>query len=137
NSPNNLSIATSTGGDGVPARYGFVAEHGDFAGLSSACPLKFIGPSYESIKKTGIKQGTKEEMKRAEGPVVPGREGLVKDIKEAKKIAKDIGHPVIIKATAGGGGKGIRVARDEKELETGFKMPQQEAETAFGNNGLY
>lgn len=85
----------------------------------------------------GIKDVAKEEMKRAEVPVVPGSEGLVKDIKEAKKIAKDIGYPVIIKATAGGGGKGIRVARDEKELETGFKMTQQEAETAFGNNGLY
>src|SRR5699024_8356651 len=76
-------------------------------------------------------------MKPNEVTVVCGREGLVKAISEAEKIAKDIGYPVIIKATAGGGGKGIRVARDEKELETGFKMTQQEAETAFGNNGLY
>src|SRR5699024_5135160 len=137
NIPNILSIATSTGCDGVHPGYGFLAENGDFAELCEACQLKFIGPSYESIKKMGIKDVAKEEMKRAEVPVVPGSEGLVKDIKEAKKIAKDIGYPVIIKATAGGGGKGIHVARDEKELETGFKMTQQEAETAFGNNGLY
>ena len=77
----------------------------------------------------GIKDVAKEEMKRAEVPVVPGSEGLVQDINEAKKIATEIGYPVIIKATAGGGGKGIRVARDEKELETGFKMTQQEAES--------
>ena len=126
NIPNILSIATSTGCDGVHPGYGFLAENGDFAELCEACQLKFIGPSYESIQKMGIKDVAKEEMKRAEVPVVPGSEGLVKDIKEAKKIAKDIGYPVIIKATAGGGGKGIRVARDEKELET-----------AFGNNGLY
>ncbi|WP_210137380.1 acetyl-CoA carboxylase biotin carboxylase subunit [Staphylococcus sp. GDH8C109P] len=137
NIPNILSIATSTGCDGVHPGYGFLAENGDFAELCETCQLKFIGPSYESIQKMGIKDVAKEEMKRAEVPVVPGSEGLVKDIKEAKKIAKDIGFPVIIKATAGGGGKGIRVARDEKELETGFKMTQQEAETAFGNSGLY
>src|SRR5699024_7812141 len=137
NIPNILFIATSTGCDAVHPGYGFLAENDDFAELCEACQLKFLGPSYESIQKMGIKDVAKEEMKRAEVPVVPGSEGLVKDIKEAKKIAKDIGYPVIIKATAGGGGKGIRVARDEKELETGFKMTQQEAETAFGNNGLY
>src|SRR5699024_11185911 len=113
NIPNILSIATSTGCDAVHPGYGFLAENGEFAELCEACQLKFIGTSYESIKKMGIKDVAKEEMKRAEVPVVPGSEVLVKDIKEAKKIAKDIGYPVIIKATAGGGGKGIRVARDE------------------------
>ncbi|MGO3726685.1 ATP-binding protein, partial [Staphylococcus carnosus] len=77
------------------------------------------------------------EMIRANVPVVPGSEGLVESIEDAKKTAEEIGYPVIIKATAGGGGKGIRVARDEKELENGYKMTQQEAETAFGNGGLY
>ncbi|WP_145179971.1 ATP-binding protein, partial [Staphylococcus argensis] len=75
------------------------------------------------------------EMIKANVPVVPGSEGLIQSIDDAKKIAKKIGYPVIIKATAGGGGKGIRVARDEKELETGYRMTQQEAETAFGNGG--
>lgn len=137
NIPNILSIATSTGCDGVHPGYGFLAENGDFAELCEACQLQFIGPSYESIKKMGIKDIAKEEMKKANVPVVPGSEGLIKSIDDAKKVASDIGYPVIIKATAGGGGKGIRVARNEKELENGYKMTQQEAETAFGNGGLY
>lgn len=137
NIPNILSIATSTGCDGVHPGYGFLAENGDFAELCEACQLKFIGPSYESIQKMGIKDVAKAEMIKANVPVVPGSEGLIQSIDDAKKVAKKIGYPVIIKATAGGGGKGIRVARDEKELETGIRMTQQEAETAFGNGGLY
>ncbi|AYU55319.1 acetyl-CoA carboxylase biotin carboxylase subunit [Staphylococcus debuckii] len=137
NIPNILSIATSTGCDAVHPGYGFLSENGDFAELCEACQLKFIGPSYESIQKIGIKDVAKEEMINADVPVVPGSDGLVESIAAAKKTAKDIGYPVIIKATAGGGGKGIRVARDEKELENGYKMTQQEAETAFGNGGLY
>ncbi|MEL0538898.1 acetyl-CoA carboxylase biotin carboxylase subunit [Staphylococcus debuckii] len=137
NIPNILSIATSTGCDAVHPGYGFLSENGDFAELCEACQLKFIGPSYESIQKMGIKDVAKEEMINADVPVVPGSDGLVESIAAAKKTAKDIGYPVIIKATAGGGGKGIRVARDEKELENGYKMTQQEAETAFGNGGLY
>ena len=137
NIPNILSIATSTGCDGVHPGYGFLAENGDFAELCEACQLKFIGPSYQSIQKMGIKDIAKAEMIKANVPVVPGSEGLIQSIDDAKKIAKKIGYPVIIKATAGGGGKGIRVARDEKELETGYRMTQQEAETAFGNGGLY
>lgn len=137
NIPNILSIATCTGCDGVHPGYGFLAENGDFAELCEACQLKFIGPSYQSIQKMGIKDIAKAEMIKANVPVVPGSEGLIQSIDDAKKIAKKIGYPVIIKATAGGGGKGIRVARDEKELETGYRMTQQEAETAFGNGGLY
>ncbi|MCD8840532.1 acetyl-CoA carboxylase biotin carboxylase subunit [Staphylococcus arlettae] len=137
NIANILSIATSTGCDGVHPGYGFLAENGDFAELCEACQLQFIGPNYESIQKMGIKDIAKEEMKKADVPVVPGSEGLIKSIDDAKDIAEKIGYPVIIKATAGGGGKGIRVARDEKELENGYKMTQQEAETAFGNGGLY
>ncbi|MGJ5711874.1 acetyl-CoA carboxylase biotin carboxylase subunit [Staphylococcus auricularis] len=137
NIPNILSIATSTGCDAVHPGYGFLAENGDFAELCEACQLQFIGPSYESIQKMGIKDVAKEEMKKADVPVVPGSDGLMESIDDAKAIAERIGYPVIIKATAGGGGKGIRVARDEKELENGFKMTQKEAETAFGNGGLY
>ncbi|WP_278925554.1 acetyl-CoA carboxylase biotin carboxylase subunit [Staphylococcus auricularis] len=137
NIPNILSIATSTGCDAVHPGYGFLAENGDFSELCEACQLQFIGPSYESIQKMGIKDVAKEEMKKADVPVVPGSDGLMESIDDAKAIAERIGYPVIIKATAGGGGKGIRVARDEKELENGFKMTQKEAETAFGNGGLY
>ena len=137
NIPNILSIATSTGCDGIHPGYGFLAENGDFAELCEACQLKFIGPSYESIQKMGIKDVAKAEMIAANVPVVPGSDGLVTSIEDAKQIAEEIGYPVIIKATAGGGGKGIRVARTEKELENGYRMTQQEAETAFGNGGLY
>ncbi|MDT0692416.1 acetyl-CoA carboxylase biotin carboxylase subunit [Staphylococcus chromogenes] len=137
NIPNILSIATSTGCDGIHPGYGFLAENGDFAELCEAVQLKFIGPSYNSIQKMGIKDIAKEEMKRANVPVVPGSEGLVESIEQAIETANTIGYPVIIKATAGGGGKGIRIARNEDELINGYKMTQQEAETAFGNGGLY
>ncbi|WP_419790404.1 acetyl-CoA carboxylase biotin carboxylase subunit [Staphylococcus chromogenes] len=137
NIPNILSIATSTGCDGIHPGYGFLAENGDFAELCEAVQLKFIGPSYNSIQKMGIKDIAKEEMKRANVPVVPGSEGLVESIEQAIETANTIGYPVIIKATAGGGGKGIRIARNEDELVNGYKMTKQEAETAFGNGGLY
>lgn len=137
NIPNILSIATSTGCDAIHPGYGFLAENGDFAELCEACQLKFIGPSYESIQKMGIKDVAKAEMIAANVPVVPGSDGLIDSIEDAKKVAKQIGYPVIIKATAGGGGKGIRVARNENDLENGYRMTQQEAQTAFGNGGLY
>ncbi|MGW9856065.1 acetyl-CoA carboxylase, biotin carboxylase subunit [Staphylococcus hominis] len=137
NIPNILSIATSTGCDAIHPGYGFLAENGDFAELCEACQLKFIGPSHQSIKKMGIKDVAKAEMIAANVPVVPGSDGLIESIEDAKNVAKKIGYPVIIKATAGGGGKGIRVARNEKDLENGYRMTQQEAETAFGNGGLY
>lgn len=137
NIPNILSIATSTGCDAIHPGYGFLAENGDFAELCEAVQLKFIGPSYKSIQKMGIKDIAKEEMKWANVPVVPGSEGLVESIDHAVETANAIGYPVIIKATAGGGGKGIRIARNEEELINGYKMTQQEAETAFGNGGLY
>lgn len=137
NIPNILSIATSTGCDAIHPGYGFLAENGDFAELCEACQLKFIGPSYQSIQKMGIKDVAKAEMIAANVPVVPGSDGLIDSIEDAKKVAKQIGYPVIIKATAGGGGKGIRVARNENDLENGYHMTQQEAQTAFGNGGLY
>ena len=137
NIPNILSIATSTGCEAIHPGYGFLAENGDFAELCEDCQLKFIGPSYQSIQKMGIKDVAKAEMIAANVPVVPGSDGLIDSIEDAKKVAKQIGYPVIIKATAGGGGKGIRVARNENDLENGYRMTQQEAQTAFGNGGLY
>lgn len=137
NIPNILSIATSTGCEAIHPGYGFLAENGDFAELCEACQLKFIGPRYQSIQKMGIKDVAKAEMIAANVPVVPGSDGLIDSIEDAKKVAKQIGYPVIIKATAGGGGKGIRVARNENDLENGYRMTQQEAQTAFGNGGLY
>ncbi|MCP6606277.1 acetyl-CoA carboxylase biotin carboxylase subunit, partial [Klebsiella pneumoniae] len=91
---------TSTGCDAVHPGYGFLAENGDFAELCEACQLKFVGPSYESIQKMGIKDVAKDEMINANVPVVPGSDGLVDSIEDAKKTAEEIGYPVIIKATA-------------------------------------
>ncbi|GGB04999.1 acetyl-CoA carboxylase biotin carboxylase subunit [Macrococcus hajekii] len=137
NIPNILSIASSTGCDGIHPGYGFLAENADFAEMCEACNIKFIGPGHAAINKMGIKDVAKKEMIKADVPVVPGSDGLVSSIEAAKVEAARIGYPVIIKATAGGGGKGIRVARDDKELETGFRMTEQEAEVSFGNKGLY
>lgn len=137
NIPNILSIASSTGCDGIHPGYGFLAENANFAEMCEACQIKFIGPSHESISKMGIKDVAKKEMIKAKVPVVPGSDGLLKSIDHAKALANEMGYPVIIKATAGGGGKGIRVARNELELIQGYKMTEQEAANAFGNPGLY
>ncbi len=137
NIPNILAIASATGCDGIHPGYGFLAENADFAEMCEACNIKFIGPSHESITKMGIKDLAKKEMIQANVPVVPGSDGLVETIEIAKQEAEKIGYPVIIKATAGGGGKGIRIARNEEELINGYRMTEQEAEVAFGNKGLY
>src|SRR5699024_7745143 len=95
------------------------------------------GPSPEAIQKMGIKDVARRTMKEAGVPIVPGSDGILKNEEEAIKVAEDIGYPVIIKATAGGGGKGIRVAYNKEELINGFRITQKEAETAFGNPGVY
>ncbi|MGG3449315.1 acetyl-CoA carboxylase biotin carboxylase subunit [Domibacillus aminovorans] len=134
---NIISIATITGVDGIHPGYGFLAENADFAELCRECHIAFIGPSPEAIQKMGIKDVARDTMKEAGVPIVPGSDGIIKDEGEGLKIAEKIGFPVIIKATAGGGGKGIRVAHDREELKKGIKVTQQEAETAFGNPGVY
>lgn len=135
--PNIISIATATGCDAIHPGYGFLAENADFAEICKEVNIKFIGPSAESIQKMGIKDIARQTMKEAGVPIVPGSDGVLADEEEAVKIAEEIGYPVIIKATAGGGGRGIRVARNEEELRNGFKITQKEAETAFGNPGVY
>lgn len=137
NIPNILMIASSTGCDGIHPGYGFLAENANFAEMCEACQIKFIGPSHYSISKMGIKDVAKQVMIDADVPVVPGSDGLLESVDHALKLANDMSYPVIIKATAGGGGKGIRVARNDEELRTGYRMTEQEAATAFGNPGLY
>ena len=137
NFANIISAATLTGCDAIHPGYGFLAENADFAELCRECNIEFIGPSPEAIAKMGAKDVARETMKKAGVPIVPGSDGLVKDAEEAKVVAKKIGYPVIIKATAGGGGKGIRVALNEEELVKGIHITQQEAATAFGNPGVY
>lgn len=137
NIPNIISVATLTGCDAIHPGYGFLAENEDFASLVTECQIKFIGPSAEAIAKMGTKDVARETMKAAGVPIVPGSDGIIEDIEDALKVAKEIGYPLIIKATAGGGGRGIRVARNEEELIKGINITRQEAETAFGNPGVY
>ncbi|OKO91166.1 acetyl-CoA carboxylase biotin carboxylase subunit [Geobacillus proteiniphilus] len=137
NFTNIMSVATLTGCDAIHPGYGFLAENEAFAELCRECNVTFIGPSPEAIAKMGIKDIARETMREAGVPIVPGSRGVIESLDEARAIAEEIGYPVIIKATAGGGGKGIRVARDEQELIKGINITQQEAATAFGNPGVY
>ncbi|MEG7844868.1 acetyl-CoA carboxylase biotin carboxylase subunit [Bacillus mobilis] len=137
NLTNIISVAKLTGCDAIHPGYGFLAENADFAQLCRECNLIFIGPSPEAISKMGTKDVARDTMKEAGVPIVPGSQGIIKNTEEAIELANQIGYPVIIKATAGGGGKGIRVARHEEELVKGIQITQQEASTAFGNPGVY
>ncbi|MFP3488724.1 biotin carboxylase N-terminal domain-containing protein, partial [Staphylococcus sp. SIMBA_130] len=116
NFTNIMSIATVTGVDAIHPGYGFLSENADFAELCRECNITFIGPSPEAISRMGTKDVARTTMKEAGVPIVPGSEGIVKDADEAVALANEMGYPVIIKATAGGGGKGIRIAKDENEL---------------------
>lgn len=137
NFANMMSVAMLTECDAVHPGYGFLAENADFADICESCGITFIGPPSSAIEHMGDKAIAKQTMKDAGIPVIPGSDGLISDLKEAIMIARDIGYPVIIKATAGGGGKGIRVAEDEMALVKQIVAAQQEAEKAFGNNGIY
>jgi acetyl-CoA carboxylase biotin carboxylase subunit len=137
NFTNIISVASLTGCDAIHPGYGFLAENADFAELCRECKIIFIGPSPEAITKMGTKDIARQTMREAGVPIVPGSTGIINSMDEAVELSKEIGFPVIIKATAGGGGKGIRVARDEQELVKGINITQQEAATAFGNPGVY
>ncbi|MFC3039028.1 acetyl-CoA carboxylase biotin carboxylase subunit [Virgibacillus xinjiangensis] len=137
NFTNIMSAATLTDVDAIHPGYGFLAENADFAEICKACNISFVGPTPEAIQKMGIKDVARETMKNANVPIVPGSDGIVDGEEEAIEIAEKIGYPVIIKATAGGGGKGIRVARTKEDLISGIRVTQKEAETAFGNPGVY
>lgn len=137
NITNIMSVATLTECDAIHPGYGFLAENADFAEICESCNVAFIGPSADAITKMGDKAVAKQTMKDAGVPVIPGSDGLVESVEEAVMIARDIGYPVIIKATAGGGGKGIRIAEDEEDLVKQIVAAQQEAQKAFGNAGVY
>ncbi|MCQ6280892.1 acetyl-CoA carboxylase biotin carboxylase subunit [Bacillus sp. EB600] len=137
NMTNLISAALLSNADAIHPGYGFLAENADFAEFCTECNITFIGPAAEAINKMGEKAVARDTMKQAGVPTVPGTEGLVEDLEEAVKVANGIGYPVIVKATAGGGGKGMRVANDETELRKAIRQAQKEAETAFGNSGVY
>lgn len=137
NFTNIVSAAKLTESDAIHPGYGFLAENADFAEVCLSTQIEFIGPTPEAIRKMGEKAVAKETMKNASVPVVPGSDGLIEGEDEAKILAEEIGYPVIIKATAGGGGKGMRVAYNQEELKKSIRTARQEAETAFGNSGVY
>ncbi|KXH87483.1 acetyl-CoA carboxylase biotin carboxylase subunit [Sporosarcina sp. HYO08] len=137
NFSNIISIAKLTGCDGIHPGYGFLAENADFAELCEEVNIEFIGPTSDAISQMGTKDVARDTMERAGVPIVPGSDGIVADADEALQIAEVIGFPVIIKATAGGGGKGIRIAKDREELIKGISITQKEAAAAFGNPGVY
>jgi acetyl-CoA carboxylase, biotin carboxylase subunit len=137
NVTNLISVAKLTACDAIHPGYGFLAENADFAELCRECNIIFVGPSPEAITRMGTKDIARETMREAGVPIVPGSTGIINDIGEALELVSRIQYPVIIKATAGGGGKGIRVAKNEQELVKGINITQQEALTAFGNPGVY
>jgi acetyl-CoA carboxylase biotin carboxylase subunit len=135
--PRLISAAEVTGADAIHPGYGFLSENAHFAEVCASCNFKFIGPTPEMIRKMGDKSVARKTMRDAGLPVVPGSAGELAGIDEARALATEIGYPVIIKASAGGGGRGMRVAWDEKQLRSGFGIAQAEAGAAFGNNAVY
>jgi len=137
NVPAVISAAEITGADAIHPGYGFLSESAYLAEVCEACHIKFIGPDPQVIRLMGDKARARRVMKKAGVPILPGSDGPIESEEKALKIAKDIGYPVIVKATAGGGGRGMRVVRAPGELVTAVKTAQREAEAAFGVGDVY
>jgi acetyl-CoA carboxylase biotin carboxylase subunit len=137
NIANIISAAEITNADAIHPGYGFLSENSKFSKICQDHNIKFIGATPEQIEKMGDKSMAKTTMREAGVPTVPGSEGLLESLEDAKKTAKEIKYPVIIKATAGGGGKGMRIVWKEDELEAAWDSARQEAAAAFGNDGMY
>ncbi len=137
NVPNIIAAATSRGVDAIHPGYGFLAENDRFAEICGDHGLIFVGPSPHAIRSMGDKSTAKSTMQNVGVPTVPGSEGLLDSVSDASKLASEMGYPVMIKATAGGGGRGMRLVVHANELDNLFKAAQGEAEAAFGNPGLY
>lgn len=135
--PKIMAAVEITNADAIHPGYGFLAENADFAEVCKEYGIKFIGPEPEHIRKMGDKVTAKETMIKAGVPVVPGSDGLVKDLAEGQKVAGEIGFPVMIKATAGGGGKGMRIVPKAEDFEKNWNSARQEAKASFGNDGIY
>jgi acetyl-CoA carboxylase biotin carboxylase subunit len=137
NIPHIMAAAEITNADAIHPGYGFLAENSKFSQICQDHGIKFIGPTPDMINKMGDKITAKETMIKAGVPVVPGGEGLLESVAEAKILAKEVGYPVILKATAGGGGKGMRVVNEESEMEKAFTTAKAEAGASFKNDGVY
>jgi acetyl-CoA carboxylase biotin carboxylase subunit len=137
NIPHIMAAAEITNADAIHPGYGFLAENAKFSKICADHGIKFIGPTPEMINSMGDKITAKDTMIKAGVPVVPGGEGLLESVAQAKSLAKDIGYPVILKATAGGGGKGMRLVWEESEMEKNYNTAKQEAGASFKNDGIY
>jgi acetyl-CoA carboxylase, biotin carboxylase subunit len=137
NVPRIMAAVEITNADAIHPGYGFLAENADFAEVCLEYGIKFIGPTPLQIRKMGDKITAKETMIKAGVPVIPGSESLVRDLKQGLKLGKDIGYPIILKATAGGGGKGMRIVWKDEDFESAWTMARNEARNAFGNDGMY
>lgn len=137
NIPHIMAAAEITNADAIHPGYGFLAENARFAEICGQYNIKFIGPTPEMIRKMGDKMTAKETMIAAGVPCIPGSKALLNSVEEAKELASGMGYPVILKATAGGGGKGMRVVWEEDELEKNYTTAKTEAGAAFGNDGVY
>lgn len=135
--PALISTAVVTGADAIHPGYGFLSENSNFADICADHRIKFIGPSVHAMTSMGDKASARETMKRAGVPTVPGSDGLIDSEAEAFKLAEEIGFPVIIKATAGGGGRGMRIATNSGQLSSAITMARSEASAAFGDGGVY
>lgn len=137
NIPRILSAADITNSDAIHPGYGFLAENAEFAEICIDSRLNFVGPLPQMITSMGNKSFAKDTMRAAGVPVVPGSDGVVNDLEEAKQLVKKIGVPVMIKASAGGGGKGMRIVREESEIENAYVTAKAEAASSFGNDDVY
>ncbi|CUN43129.1 MAG: acetyl-CoA carboxylase biotin carboxylase subunit [Sarcina ventriculi] len=137
NSTNILSAAVATKSNAIHPGFGFLSENATFAAMCEACNIKFIGPRSETIDLLGNKSMAREVMTRAKVPVIPGSKGIIETFEKAKSEAKRIGYPIMIKASSGGGGKGIRLVRKEDELENAFYTAKSEGATNFGDDSVY
>ncbi|MGP1345883.1 MAG: acetyl-CoA carboxylase biotin carboxylase subunit [Phycisphaerales bacterium] len=135
--PRLIAAAEVTGCDAIHPGYGFLAENAHFAEVCRDCKIEFIGPSPEAMAALGDKISCKNLARKSKVPVFPGSDGEITDPEEAIEVGKKIGFPVIVKAAAGGGGRGMRIARDEAQLKAAIKQARQEAEAAFGNGAVY
>ncbi len=137
NIKNIIEAAYITKADSIHPGFGFLSENSEFAKICEESNIKFIGPKSEIIDLLGNKSNAKEMMKEAGVPVIPGSDGSIKGLKDAIQIAKEIGYPVMLKAAAGGGGKGIRVAYNSEEIEKAYNIVKQEAKNAFNDDEIY